>query len=143
MDEFDREEAARPQYQKLARKLNRRVHQIAKAPRNLRNTIYLAHQRLSQGWDQTSVWSLDTHLTKILGAQLTYMAEIAHGWHPSPEHPTFEDWTNQLHQHGAALSHYAVNFHDYRDTDRDDKATLANAQAALHWVADNLPALWD
>lgn len=117
--------------------------------------VRLAYQRVHRGWDISALWGLDHHLSKTLGEQLVEMAEIAHGcpgnygpYDCTPENPNhqqdfekaFAAWTSDLRKHGEALQAYA-RYWEY-DLDRRDDL-YAPAQEALHWVAENLGALWD
>lgn len=106
------------------------------APRQVR----WAYQRVTRGWDDRAVWSLDTHLSLVLGQQLIKMADIAHGY-PGTEGWTFERWTTELRTHGEALLAYSNQWHE---TSLDDwEAIYQPARVALLWVADNLSSLWD
>jgi len=106
--------------------------------REVPRRVKWAHQRVVRGWDDRAVWGLDTHLTLVLGRQLVTMSEIAHGY-PGPEYP-YERWVADLKTHGDALLAYSTQF----DHSLDEWETLYQpARAALLWVADNLPALWD
>lgn len=100
-----------------------------------------AWQRLTRGWDDRSLWSLDWYLCRTLGAQLTEMADIAHGWPSNDEFPTFEDWTHALRRHGAALT--AAATYDILDDEQDEEALRLAAQESLRWVAEHLGDLWD
>jgi len=64
---------------------------------------------------------------------LDHLAEHTHGWPQGPDFPEFTDWQDTLRNQAAALLAYEA----------DDEPTIVPAQNALHWVADNLPALWD
>lgn len=112
--------------------------------------VRMASQRVSRGWDDRSLWSLDDSLCKTLGAQLTALADTTHGWPGGDKYPEFEDWTAALRKHGAALSAYS----DRWDIETDDSLTIearrkksdkivADAKRALRWVAENLQGLWD
>lgn len=107
---------------------------IRRAPKQVR----WAWQRVFRGWDDYSTWSLDVHLSRTLGQQLVAMADIAHG-HPEVNgwDYTFETWTADLRRHGGALQLYSEGWVD------DWETTGEPAQAALHWVAEHLGALWD
>lgn len=109
--------------------------------RDVPRQIKWAYQRVFRGWDDRAVWSLDTHLTKVLGQQLILMSEIAHGY-PGTEGWTFERWTAELKTHGEALTKYS---HDQWECSYSDdwEAIYQPARAALLWVADNLSSLWD
>lgn len=62
-----------------------------------------------------------------------HLAEHIHGWPQGPDFPGFTDWQDALRAQAAALRAYEA----------DDERTIAPAQNSLHWVAKNLPALWD
>lgn len=97
-----------------------------------------AVQRLVRGWDDRAVWSLDHHLTGTLGRQLLALA--AHGKTvPSGYNPDGATWARDLTDAGQALLRYS---HAIAIAD-PTPATIEAAQDALHWVADNLPTLWD
>lgn len=95
--------------------------------------VETALARVRQGWAPRDVWSLDHHLCSTTGAMLAHLAEETHGWPEGPDFPTFEDWQNALDTRAAALLAY----------DTDNELAMARAAEALHWVADNLTALWD
>lgn len=97
--------------------------------------VRFAWQRVHRGWDDRSLWSLDTWLARTVGAQLQEMARIAHGWPGGPDW-TFETWTAALRVHGGVLADYGHNC----DADND---AIEAAQDSMRWVADQLPALWD
>lgn len=108
------------------------------------------HQRAQRGWDHTALWSLDDHLSKTLGAQLIALADIAHGWPQSDEYPTYEDWVAALRDNGNALLAYGDHWDvclipgiTSEEIRAKEDELRDNAKKALHWVADNLGALWD
>jgi hypothetical protein len=94
-----------------------------------------AGQRVVRGWDDRTLWSLDHSLAVTLGAQLTRLADIAHGWPGNEEFPAFEDWTAALRENGAKLSAYGA--------DDENGDLYGGAQDALRWVADHLGYIWD
>lgn len=102
-------------------------------PARVRLLIETAIARARHGWAPPDTWSLDGHLCRILGGMLDHLAEHTHGWPQGPDFPQFTDWQDALRARAAALQAYEA----------DDEPTIAPAQNALHWVADNLPALWD
>jgi hypothetical protein len=118
--------------------MRRAVRRVLDAPGRLRTWVYCARQRVTRGWDDRSVWSLDTFIGKQLGEQLCYMADIAHGW-PGDHYGTFEDWVNDLRRHGTALREYAARI----DHEIGNTVLQASAKTALYWVGDNFGALWD
>lgn len=135
--ELDAYEEAHPWRTRFHR-ARRRVRDF---PGNSRRRVTFARQRVTRGWDDSAVWSLDVWLCRTLGAQLTHMAGIAHGW-PAGGEWTFDMWVNTLRENGDALTAYGeTNELDVSAVEAD--ALLAAAQDALRWVADNLPALWD
>lgn len=103
--------------------------------------VVFAWQRLTRGWDDRSLWSLDWYLCRTLGAQLTELANTTHGWPGNEEFPEFTDWTNALRHHGAVLT--AAADYDILDDEQDEEALRANAQESLRWVAEHLHDLWD
>lgn len=108
--------------------------------RDVPRQIKWAHQRVFRGWDDRAVWSLDSHLTRVLGQQLIVMSEIAHGYPGEEIGWTYERWVGELHQHGEALLAYSTQFeHDMDDWER----LYVPAREALLWVAENLSMLWD
>lgn len=111
---------------------------IASAIRNMKH----ARQRVTRGWDDSSTWSLDTHLARTLGAQLTHLADVTHGYPSGGTFHSFEQWQETLRTHGAALTRYGDDIFKYEDNINHEQLT-AEAQAALHWVADNFGSLWD
>lgn len=110
-------------------------NRVTETPR----TVRWAYQRVVRGWDDRSVWSLDSHLAKTLGQQLVRMSEIAHGY-PGESYP-YDRWTADLKRHGEALlTYHRVQFDVYGD---EWEAIRRPACEALVWVGDNLGALWD
>jgi hypothetical protein len=122
-------------------------------------------QRARRGWDDSVLWGLDHHLCKTLGMQLAQMATVTHSW---PDHlcDSFQEWKQLLiensnhllaYSSGEALPEEQHLDELSADPDADQgaideatyaaaaarQATVTQAQAALHWVADVLPALWD
>ena len=113
-------------------------------------SVRLASQRVTRGWDDRSLWSLDDSLCKTLGAQLTALADTTHGWPGGDKYPEYEDWTAALRKHGAALTAYPTRW----ELDLDDSLTpevrnkkndkiVADAKRAFRFVAENLQSLWD
>lgn len=119
-----------------------------------------ALQRVNRGWDDRSLWSLDSSMSRQLGSQLLALAEISHGWPGSQsEFPTHKDWVTALTKHGNALVTYA-NFDylasisdeelyelptrdDFKKRHATQKIITKQASAAFKWVAQNLESLWD
>jgi hypothetical protein len=107
----------------------------------IKNAKY-ARQRVTRGWDDTATWSLDTHLARTLGAQLSHLADVTHGFPSGRTYQEFEQWQEALRTNGKALTLYAEGIHEYEDN-IDHAKLIADAEAALHWVADNFGSLWD
>lgn len=102
-------------------------------PARPRLSVETAISRVRHGWAPPDTWSLDGHLCRTLGAMLDHLAEHTHDWPQGHDFPEFADWQGALRSKAAALRAYEA----------DDEPTIAPAQDALHWVANNLPALWD
>lgn len=113
-------------------------HPATQAARN----VQFAWQRLARGWDDRSVWSLDTHLARTLSAQLTHLAETTHTWPGTPEYPTPETWDQALRNNADVLRVYADNAFTEPDGPLLEQQYRA-AQDAIRWVADNFGHLWD
>jgi hypothetical protein len=106
--------------------------------------VKYATQRLTRSWDDRSVWSLDTSLCAVLGAQLKLLAEKTHGMPINEEaYPTFEDWQKAIRENGEALIAYGNHWNEVDLSNEEIEKRLVAAQNSLRWVADNLPALWD
>jgi len=105
------------------------------------NQAEWAWQRLTRGWDDTALWSLDVYWAKAMSEQLLVMADITHGHPDDEEFPEFTDWTAALHKNAALLAAYANHF-DIHDND-EAKAVIEGGQEAMRWIADHLPILWD
>ena len=101
--------------------------------------IVFAWQRVTRGWDDRSVWSLDWSLCKTLGAQLIYLADTSHGWPGNDTYVEFEHWEDALRFHGSVLSQVAI----FSDDIDGETQRIESARLSLHWVADNLGHLWD
>jgi hypothetical protein len=65
-----------------------------------------------------------------LGTLLVAMATEGRAY---PAHDEPDDWFGEVRARGEALLAYDI----------DDPVATRSAQDALHWVADNLPQLWD
>jgi hypothetical protein len=133
---------------------------VATRARNMRR----AAQRARRGWDDTALWSLDTHICSMLSQQLRALAGISTGW-PDQLVESHAEWTTALVQHADALGAYAQResspAHDRwyaaltagsSDEECDallaeavtyEQRAVADAQSSLRWVADVLPHLWD
>lgn len=105
-------------------------HRAVEAPQQIR----WGYQRVVRGWDDRATWSLDTHLGRTLGAQLTALAD----GHGCPDGYGQVRWEADLKRHGQALLGYGEDKFDI-----DDTPLYGSAQDALRWVADNLGSLWD
>lgn len=116
-------------------------------------TVWGWYQRAARGWSDSDAWNLDVHLSKTLGDQLNYLADIAHGWPASEEYPTMESWTNALRENAALLLAY-VDDKVGEWTGEDDGLTFkerlareddlaAGAKRAYLWIGANFQALWD
>ncbi len=87
-------------------------------------------QRRDRGWTDAELWNLDAYLCQRLGAMLAAQVEEIRNYPPELE---YDAWRAQVAGAGEALLAY----------DPDDADRVADARAALHWVADNLVDLWD
>lgn len=96
-----------------------------------RQDVLHAYQRVVRGWDDPSWWSLDSSLTKQLGAQLVKLSDETHG---HPEDVRAGLWVSQLSEYG----HDLIDYDPFNNQD-----SVAPAKNALRWVADNLEDLWD
>lgn len=143
--------------EKIRCHIRRRYYWWLRNPiRDARRSVKFAYQRVFRGWDDQSMWGLNTRLSKTLGEQLIEMSEIAHGCPPyygsSSEAPgaphflpdvsdeVFERWKNDLRKHGEALLAYS---REDGETLEEEVALYGPAQEAMHWVAENLGSLWD
>lgn len=77
-------------------------------------------------------FDLRSALPRALGNTLVFWADNGVAHDPAMTH---EEWTATLRRHGEALLAYAA--------DDDNEALLGPAKDAIHWVADNLPGMWD
>jgi len=131
--------------------------------RTLAGRVRARSQRGRRGWADRDTWGLDGYLCTTLAGALNHMAETSHGWPGGTAYPEFEDWTAALRKAATALSGWANHDDSPAANAADDAfergdaeftaATAAHtvedttrlvaAQDALHWVADNLPNLWD
>jgi hypothetical protein len=103
-----------------------------------------AYQRVTRGWDDTALWSADSHLCKTLGEQLAALADISHGYPAGGEFSTYEEWQQVLREHSARLLAYEERW-DYSAPDwKEREAQLtSDAKDSLRWVAEHLEMLWD
>lgn len=140
------EEIARLQAQPWPRRFVREVWRQIRVEvrhwpyRGRRGVVHL-WQRATRSWDARSVWDLDHWLGSVIGAQLIYMADIAHG-SPMGYPGDFEGWVADLRANGEILKRHGEDRLDDILNDRDRDVYLA-AQKSMHWVADNFGALWD
>lgn len=124
-----------------------------------------AGQRVSRGWSDRDVWSLDTHLCRTLAGQLRQLADEGLAW-PGDTSRWVDEyaWQAELRRNADLLWRYAdgdvSSSHWYelassRDSDPQkvadawteivarDQERLDGAKTALRWVADHLEHLWD
>ena len=85
------------------------------------------------GCDPLEVWNIDTWLAKALSHRLYVWLETGVSGHPV--NVEYEIYLQELKTVADVLAKYA-------DYDLDEGGMKA-AQNALHWVAENLPNLWD
>lgn len=111
------------------------AHRIRRV-REIMNEVRFARQRVTRGWDDRALWSLDYHLARSLGHQLLGMADSAHTY-PSGDEWSFERWTSELRRHGEALVAYS------KDDTLNHAKGYEGARSALVWVAIHLRDLWD
>jgi hypothetical protein len=105
--------------------------------------IKYGYQRLFRGWDDTTIWSLDTRFCKTLGEQLIELARVSHGW-PDTLYDTPEEWVSELTINGGYLLAYGRGDDEIEDlSEEGESRNLLNAKSALIWVSAHLPALWD
>lgn len=100
-----------------------------------------AAQRAARGWDDLALWNIGDSLCQTLGAQLVELSGRNMSYPGTGEYASNEAWTAALRANGQALLDYA--HHGDTDDPVDQDAVLAAAQAALIWVAEHLPTLWD
>jgi hypothetical protein len=106
---------------------------------DIRHEVRCAYQRVVRGWDVTAIWNTDGWLTKLLGEVLVASSKELHGY---PDEMDPELWKDSYRMAGEALLTYADN--DWLSmSDEEYQAITEKAQEALHWVANNLPHLWD
>jgi len=159
-DEIEERITPKPVWLPLARKL-----EGARLAR-LVGAIKRDTQRARRGWADRDTYGLDQHLCGVLGAMLVHLAQEGCGYPGTEEFPTPELWNQALQENGQALLSYSTGRDEEllnkwhalaisREADEedrevafdqmqaDDAARYANAQQALHWVADHLGSLWD
>jgi hypothetical protein len=124
-------------------------------------------QRARRGWTDREMYALGSHLAATTAAQLTHLADRHHGWPYAEEFPTDQHWVDALRSAAAGLSRLAgspeteaardvwyelVSSRTASPAEIDaaadrmhalEAADVAAAKAAMHWVADHLPDLWD
>jgi hypothetical protein len=145
--------------------VRRRLRRCSQAPATVSRNLRARAQRAHRGWADIDTWSLDTTLCRTLAGQLTHLADTTHGWPGREPYPTPEDWDTALRTAAAGLNGWAGA--DSRGTEFDtvyettggqdslllrqaiaadmavEEELLAQAQVALHWVADNLALITD
>lgn len=122
---------------------HRILHQAGVLTRNARNTVRHSCQLAARGWADSDAWSLDHVLCERLAAQLTYLADIAHGWPGTTEFPQPEDWDKALRDNAAKLKAWPNSADNPTSDLAHDQQAYKQSQEALHWVADHLGHLWD
>ena len=165
MSDYDTQQAIRarlapvPRWNALARAVRDRP--VRRAVHEVRFAV----QRVRRGRADADTYSLDSHLCRTLAAQLEHLADNGHGWPGQPAYETPEDWITALRAAATGLRGWpersltpegeahtdavlAAVTPDERAAalraDREyEEQRLADAQAALRWVADNLASLWD
>jgi len=105
------------------------------------NQTEWAWQRLTRGWDDTALWSLDSYWARTMSAQLLAMAEVTHGWPQGEEFPEYEDWVTALRENAELLAAYGTMF-DLASID-EEAAAVEGGQKAMRWIAEHFPSLWD
>ena len=111
-------------------------------------SIRWAWQRLTRGWDDRAIWSIDHWLAKNLSEMLPELAKVSHGWPAvlvnqaglykglDPSF-TFEDWQKELRKAGALFGRVAAeDYGDYTLAEKEHKE-------AFEWLAKRAGALWD
>lgn len=76
-------------------------------------------------------------LARALGHTMIYWADNLNSYPPDS---TPEDWAFTLKHHGKILLRFAD---DAGDTVAEEMIVNEDAQRTMHWVASNLPTLWD
>lgn len=106
-------------------------------------------QRMMRGWATQDCWSLDRYITQVLGESVAYLRDHNHSWPGEQnglEKP--EDWDALLTRISQPLLDYKKHW-DWEDGQTVDqhweheKKVMADAQEALHLMAEWLPYLWD
>lgn len=100
-----------------------------------------AYQRLTKGYDERDIWSLDSWMARTIGPQLITMSEIAHGWPGEEYQGGFDGWVADLKKNGEALLAYAGRGEG--DAPFYDPKVSEDATNAMRWVAEWFTALWD
>ena len=99
------------------------------------------HARYQRTWG-TAVGrdciDLDISLAKWLGERMTFMAKNTNS-HPI-NYADGDAWSDDLKRHGRALLQYAA---PHKETSDADDEVNRNAQAAVYFVAQQLPHLSD
>lgn len=102
-----------------------------------RQVAGVVHRGL-HGWAPRDCIDLNRHLCARLAQELVWLAENGHGYPGTAEYPEPEPWEAALRQQAEALRVYGA-----WDDSADEAGDYADAQAALHWVANHLVQLWD
>jgi hypothetical protein len=110
--------------------------------------IKFFYQRLTQGFDDSATWSLDTHLARIIAPRLKRYKELnTHAW-PGPvegmpgtgRFNTFQEWHQALDKMIFAFESYASEDRDFWDWSESERDRI---EEGLMLFAKHYGALWD
>lgn len=114
---------------------------VASMPKRSVRAAHRSLQRARRGWSADDAWQLDAYISGVLGGGLLHLADNADCYPATGHYADHAAWTRELRAHGEALLRWSDLVRTAANDGED--AEYAAAQAALHWVAENLRDLWD
>lgn len=93
-------------------------------------------QRRTRGWDDSALWSLDSHLAQVILPRLRAFREQTCAY---PDGMTFEEWQGKL---GNMIRAFEFLASEDRWDARPDDPRFAQAQEGLDLFAKWFMALW-
>jgi len=135
-----------PKHSKLYYKIRRGLDDVRRFPQKIKYFI----QRGRRGYDDTSFWSGDTYLAKVIAGVLHDLADNMHGCpsrgdymieEPSSENSwigefDFQLWEDDLRKNAVLFDQYAESRFDLAEEELE-------IDEALAFFIENFGSLWD
>lgn len=113
----------------------------------LASQLFWFYQRLTRGWDDRELWSLDVTISKFVLPRIKRLKEIKHGWPDRTKEDgteyTWEDWNADLDEMIWSFEYQIRQWDLDPSMEKDWQAQEKRCSKGMELFGKYFRALWD